>query len=198
MAKTQRQTTKASRATKAARNLPESFARMAALLGADVVTSELPPLLEVVRHASKPDLGPVAVSSDLAGCLPDLGSLDSRDPSHDGSPTWLTAVTRARIGIAATGSILITETREHDRLLPILARRHVALLPAGSILPTLADAASILRAVMAEGARYCTFVSGPSRTADIEKILTIGAHGPQELIIVVVEGWEPGNDRALS
>jgi L-lactate dehydrogenase complex protein LldG len=37
------------------------------------------------------------------------------------------------------------------------------------------------------GNRYITLMSGPSRTADIERMLTIGVHGPRELILVVVE-----------
>jgi L-lactate dehydrogenase complex protein LldG len=171
---------------------------MAVLLGAEVVTTDLASVASTVRKATSPQLGPIAVSSDLIGCLPDLGALDTRDPDNPSSPPWWTAVTRARIGVAATGSILVAEESESDRILSIAATRHVALLPAGSILPSLADAASVLRALMSSGVCYCTFVSGPSRTADIEKILTIGAHGPQQLVVVVVEGWEPGSDRTVS
>jgi L-lactate dehydrogenase complex protein LldG len=169
---------------------------MATLLGADVVSTDLASLADIVRQSAAPELGPIAISADLASYFPELAELDSRK-RDGGSASWWTAITRARIGIAATGSVLIAETSEDDRLLPMLARRHVVLLPAGSILPALADAASVLRALMSSGVRYSTFVSGPSRTADIEKILTIGAHGPQQLIVIVVDGWEPGSDRPV-
>jgi L-lactate dehydrogenase complex protein LldG len=174
-------------------NLTESFSRMAQLLGADVVTTELPKLTVTVRESLLPDAGPIAVSADLAAFLPEFKALDSR-----GDREWHTAITRARLGVAATGSVLVAEADESDRLLPILASRHIVLLPAESIVRSLADAVPTLRALLTGGTRFCTFVSGPSRTADIEKILTIGAHGPRQLLIVLVDGWYPRDARTIS
>jgi L-lactate dehydrogenase complex protein LldG len=64
----------------------------------------------------------------------------------------------------------------------------VVLLPASSLLVFLADAAPILsRWVDTGGHRYVTFASGPSRTSDIERVLTIGVHGPRGLMILALE-----------
>jgi L-lactate dehydrogenase complex protein LldG len=174
-------------------SLVETFARMAGLLGADVAATDLPNLASTVRESLLTEAGPIAISADLVAFLPELKALDSQGDSES-----RTAITRARLGVAATGSVLVAEADESDRLLPILASRHIVLLPAGSIVPSLADATPTLRALLNGGMRLCTFVSGPSRTADIEKILTIGAHGPRQLLIVLVEGWNPRDDRTVS
>src|SRR5579864_5532905 len=129
---------RAARTAQPSRGLPEAFARMAALLGADLINTDLASVTSIVRELASPELGPVAVSADLVACLPELAVIDSSGPGDNEPGTWWTAVTRARIGVAATGSVLVAEMREADRLLPILARRHVVLLPSGSILPTLA------------------------------------------------------------
>ena len=55
-------------------------------------------------------------------------------------------------------------------------------------LPSLDEAAPILRALaLAPGRSMVTLVTGPSRTADIEKILILGVHGPKRLVVLLVE-----------
>jgi L-lactate dehydrogenase complex protein LldG len=51
----------------------------------------------------------------------------------------------------------------------------------------LADMGSVLEKLRPEQINYISFITGPSRTADIERVLTIGVHGPERLIIVVVD-----------
>lgn len=96
---------------------------------------------------------------------------------------------RGLLGIAASGSILVSEPR-HDRLRIFLARRLILLLPAAGIVAGVRDAAPVLRGLAAAG-RFATFVTGPSRTSDIEQISIIGAHGPGDLAVFVVEDWRP-------
>ncbi len=70
----------------------------------------------------------------------------------------------------------------------MLAETHIAVLPASKIKPDSAALAKELNAVlMADTPAYYTFITGASRTADIERVLTIGVHGPQELHILIVE-----------
>ena len=49
---------------------------------------------------------------------------------------------------------------------------------------------SVLEQLRPEQINYISFITGPSRTADIERVLTIGVHGPERLIIVVVDEFE--------
>jgi hypothetical protein len=127
----------------------------------------------------------VGLSQELLSLLPILGGL-----ATDNEVWPATFITRALLGIMSTGSVVVAETRR-DRIMTFLAGRHVALLPASAIVPSLREAASFLRAWAREGKRYVTFISGPSRTSDIEQIPIIGAHGPGESVVVLVEGWEP-------
>jgi L-lactate dehydrogenase complex protein LldG len=170
--------------------LAAAFAERAAVLGTQVVSADLQGLQGVLREVIGGDALGVGVSSDLLRLLPELGEL-RRDEGD-----WpAVAITRARFGIAATGSVAIADDEHRDRLLALLCFRHVVLLPASSLLVFLADAAPILsRWVDTGGHRYVTFASGPSRTSDIERVLTIGVHGPRELVVVLVQGWELSDD----
>lgn len=129
------------------------------------------------------------MSGDLLARLPGLAELVR---PGDGWP--LTAVTRAQIGIAALGSITLSEVDRSDRLLHLLAGRHIALLPSSGLLPSLEAAVPVINGWITDGPRYVTLVGGPSRTSDIEKILTIGVHGPGELTIILVDDWRPDED----
>ena len=64
-------------------------------------------------------------------------------------------------------------------------------LGTGRILPDLA--AAVLHRIRPGQTGYLSFITGPSRTADIERVLTIGVHGPERLIIVFVDEFEGGN-----
>jgi len=88
-------------------------------------------------------------------------------------------VTNALCGLADTGSVL-----EADGALPasLLPEIHIAVLKSRNILPSLPDAMELVRDKSA-----AVFISGPSRTADIEMTLTIGVHGPKEIHVFVVE-----------
>ncbi|MCG8608751.1 lactate utilization protein [bacterium] len=90
-------------------------------------------------------------------------------------------------GIAFTGTVVEITTDDSHRLISSLPRIHIALLGASDILPNLTEAAMRLRKAYAEHSMNCniTFISGPSRTADIEMKLFLGVHGPQESHVIV-------------
>ncbi len=67
---------------------------------------------------------------------------------------------------------------------------HVALLKASAIHPSLSVALDALQP-QAEMPTNLLLVSGPSKTADIQQVLAYGAHGPKQLVIVVIEDREP-------
>ncbi len=95
----------------------------------------------------------------------------------------------ALLAVAETGSVLLGSNRAEDRLVGILALNHVVIVPAARLVRSLDDAASELRRLTARGnhqLRYVQFVTGPSRTADIERVLTIGVQGPQAMHLVVI------------
>lgn len=101
-------------------------------------------------------------------------------------PSAVTVVTRAIVGIARTGTVVVAERREEDRVAAFLARRHVVVLRTSDLVPDLPETSTVLRRCIAEGLPHITYATGPSRTSDIEKVLTIGVHGPGELLILLV------------
>lgn len=97
-------------------------------------------------------------------------------------------VSFAEAGIAATGSLLLDLPDPVDRGATALAPVHAVLLRADSIVPDLAALAPRMKELLGSGRGYLSLTTGPSRTADIERVLTIGVHGPKELHIILLEG----------
>ncbi len=86
--------------------------------------------------------------------------------------------------IANTGTLAQNATAVDQRLVSTLPIIHVALIASDRIV---ADLPSFLAKMSPKDNRYIAMITGPSRTADIERVLTIGVHGPERLIIVFVD-----------
>jgi L-lactate dehydrogenase complex protein LldG len=102
-----------------------------------------------------------------------------------------TALTLADWGIAATGSLVLNSSSEDLRLATMLAEVHIAVLPLSRLRPDSEALETDLVRLMASPPSYLAFVTGASRTADIERVLTIGVHGPQELHVLILKDQEP-------
>jgi L-lactate dehydrogenase complex protein LldG len=94
-------------------------------------------------------------------------------------------VTGALAGLADTGSLALLSGPGRGRLASLLPPVHVALLTVARLYPTMA-AFFAAHPDAARQASNLVFVSGPSRTADIEQTLTLGVHGPRELHVVLL------------
>lgn len=86
--------------------------------------------------------------------------------------------------LADTGSLVQNSTAVEQRLVSSLSTIHVALVPTAGILP---DMPALLSKVQPKDCAYLAMITGPSRTADIERVLTIGVHGPERLVIIFVD-----------
>jgi L-lactate dehydrogenase complex protein LldG len=85
----------------------------------------------------------------------------------------------ATAGVAETGSFLSAESTLPARLLGMLSDSVFVILEARDIVPGLVEMGAILSGSQAAGMRYLSLITGPSRTADIERVLTIGVQGPK-------------------
>ncbi|MDR2726182.1 MAG: lactate utilization protein [Candidatus Adiutrix sp.] len=95
----------------------------------------------------------------------------------------------ADFAVAASGTCAVPTTDEDVRLATMICESSVLLLRKSAIKPDLASIAPKLRELLNTGwPEYTSFITGPSRTADIERVLTIGVHGPLELHIILLEG----------
>jgi L-lactate dehydrogenase complex protein LldG len=95
-------------------------------------------------------------------------------------------LTRAEAGIAATGTLVQHCPGEDERLAGMISEVHIALLPVSAIVADSHALASRLRERMAVGSDSTAFITGPSRTADIERVLTLGVHGPLEVHAILL------------
>jgi len=94
----------------------------------------------------------------------------------------------ADFAVAASGTCAVPTTDEEVRLATMICESSVLLLRKSTIKPNLASIAQELREMQNTGEPgYTTFITGPSRTADIERVLTIGVHGPLELHVILLE-----------
>lgn len=95
------------------------------------------------------------------------------------------AVVDAPLGIAETGSVVLVEPDPVERRLSLFARTLVVVLREPGLVPDL-DAAFQWIGRASAGGNYVTAITGPSRTADIERSLTIGVQGPGRLIVAII------------
>jgi L-lactate dehydrogenase complex protein LldG len=90
-------------------------------------------------------------------------------------------------GIAETGTLMLPSSRERPVTLNLLADTEIAVLRASAIVGAYEEAWDKLRAEIGRMPRNVMLITGPSRSADIEQTLELGAHGPRRLHIVLVE-----------
>jgi L-lactate dehydrogenase complex protein LldG len=95
--------------------------------------------------------------------------------------------TVADYGIAETGTLVFDSSSEESRIATMISEVHVAVIPKSRIRATGEDLYAELRAYMGLKPNYLAFVTGASRTADIERVLALGVHGPLELHILILE-----------
>jgi L-lactate dehydrogenase complex protein LldG len=93
-------------------------------------------------------------------------------------------ISTAQAAIAETGTLVLDSAHERHRLVSLVPPVHIAIVNASRICETPAEALTLLHGAR-EISPAVTFITGPSRTADIELTLAIGVHGPQELYVII-------------
>lgn len=96
-------------------------------------------------------------------------------------------VSIADFGIAETGTLVLNCPREDVRLASMICDYHICIVNAKNMYPDSFAAEKQLAKFTHATPNYAAFITGPSRTADIERVLTIGVHGPLELHILILE-----------
>jgi L-lactate dehydrogenase complex protein LldG len=108
-------------------------------------------------------------------------------PTRGGDPVSLTP---ALAGVAETGTLALISGPTTPTTLNLLADVHIVLLEAGRVVGGYEDVWRLLREVQGKERmpRTVNFITGPSRSADIEQTLQMGAHGPRRLHIILLDG----------
>lgn len=95
-------------------------------------------------------------------------------------------ITSAQWGIAETGTLVLETKSERHRLVSLVPAMHIAILAGARIFGTMPETLEVV-STAGELSRTVTFITGPSRTSDIELTLAIGVHGPARLHVIVIE-----------
>jgi len=98
----------------------------------------------------------------------------------------LVGITGAFCAIAETGTLMTVSGRDTPPVVSLLVETHIAIVRVSRIVPCMEEAWGLLRAEYGMMPRAVNFISGPSRTADIEQTLVLGAHGPYRVHVVLV------------
>jgi L-lactate dehydrogenase complex protein LldG len=99
------------------------------------------------------------------------------------------AITYCKFAVARTGSLIITSDTASGRALPVYCPIHICVVYTKQVVFDIADA--LLAAEQEYGTNLPSMINiatGPSRTADIEKTLVVGVHGPKEVYVMLLDG----------
>ncbi len=179
------------RASGSPADLLARFCEMARFAGADVLRVSAPAAVPAAVSGilSREQLGGRLVLSPEAwlAALPWRDSLRLLVRRGAPAPEDRVSVTGVVAAVAETGTLLVRSGADIPNALHLLPEIHIAVVPPGAIVGSYEDALERL-ATLGDRPRAATFITGPSRTADIEKTPQIGVHGPRRLHIVVIDG----------
>ena len=173
------------------------FSERAGALGVDVVgcvTSDAAGAA-IRRFAAELDVSRLVIPEQAISETPDLvsairaaGVMCVVEPDPAVIQHEAFGLSLGRLAVAETGSVLLAEPSLGDRAIGMLVTTQVMVCRTADLVPTLDEAAPVLLAVARQpGGAYATLVTGPSRTADIERVLTVGVQGPARVIVVFVD-----------
>jgi len=167
-------------------NLVEHFKERAVKLSSDVLVAnermEVPALL--ARYLNERELPMSGICWPSLSNLPwSAAGLDMQSrPAKDQD---LVGVTGAFCAIAETGTLMLLSGPETPASTSLLPETHVAVVDPRRIVATMEDAWDLMRKECKQPPRAVNFISGPSRTADIEQTVTLGAHGPYRVLLIL-------------
>lgn len=110
-------------------------------------------------------------------------SIDTRGAIDDD----LVGITGCFCAIAETGTLMLCSSPATPATVSLLPETHIALVPASRIVASMEEGFALARAELGTLPRAVNFVSGPSRTGDIEQTIVLGAHGPYRVHLVLIE-----------
>jgi L-lactate dehydrogenase complex protein LldG len=127
----------------------------------------------------------LSAETEAQGCRAALEALGVAVDDYDRAATAADAdlgVTSAVAAVAATGSVVVSSSAAQGRGVSLLPRVHLCVVPADRLVATPAD---VLRDRNDPPPSNLVFITGPSRTGDIEQVMTLGVHGPTAVHVIV-------------
>lgn len=176
------------RTAMSAAELADLFVKNLGSLGGhcSIAANETEAAEQIARVIEKLGAGRIAISNSEL-----IGRLIERDAAveivENASAEYLfdcdLGITSAQWAIAETGTLVLESDRESHRLTSLVPPVHLCVINAADIRETLGE---ILELTQGNLSRTMTFITGASRTSDIELTLAVGVHGPKELHVIVI------------
>ena len=139
---------------------------------------------EVARYVAANTLAPRCVGwHEFAGL--DWAGAGIRFDDRPASGDDLIGLTGSFCGIGETGTLLLLGAPATPKATALLPETHICVVKKSRIVATMEESFAMMRNEIGEPPRATFFVSGPSRTADIEQTLVIGAHGPYRVHVIL-------------
>lgn len=169
-------------------------------MGMEVVETDLGERMVQLTHTHPSHLIAPAIhltkedAADVFGTEPDVRAIQrhARESLRQKFIEASVGISGANMAIAETGTIVLVTNEGNADLTTTLPPVHIALFGMDKLVATLDDAVAMLRMLPRSGtgqimSSYVNWITGPSRSADIEQSLTIGVHGPSELHCVILD-----------
>lgn len=171
-----------------AENKADAFRENLKAIGGNcVVVADLNSAADEVRRILKEKSPETTAISDSPLAIA-VASMIERDFVQKASSDELfecgAGITSAQYGIAETGTLVIESGAEFNRLASLIPPVHICLIGASKLRSNLGEVLGVLDT---DANRSVTFITGQSRTSDIELTLALGVHGPKELNVIVIE-----------
>lgn len=97
----------------------------------------------------------------------------------------LVGITGCFCAIAETGTLMLCGSPDTPATVSLLPETHIAIVPAGRIVAGMEEGFALARTELGQLPRAVNFISGPSRTGDIEQTIVLGAHGPYRVHLIL-------------
>ena len=169
-------------------------------LGMEVVETDLGERMVQLTHTHPSHLIAPAIhltkedAAEVFGTAPDVHAIQrhARESLRGKFMQATVGISGANLAIAETGTIVIVSNEGNVDLTTTLPPVHIALFGMDKVVATMEDAVAVLRMLPRSGTgqlitNYVNWITGPSRSADIEQSLTIGVHGPREMHCVILD-----------
>lgn len=162
-------------------NLKEQFRKTLISIGGSV--SEVADWKDVIHHIRSMFPETSLIINTIAELTPEFGTANNHADPHDFSTVNLT-ILKGEFGVAENGAIWLTDANMGDRALPYITEHLALIIHKNDIVPTLHEA---YKRIGSSSYGLGTFLAGPSKTADIEQSLVLGAHGSKSLVVFLID-----------
>ncbi|RYY32918.1 MAG: lactate utilization protein B/C [Sphingobacteriaceae bacterium] len=160
----------------------EKFSEILNMIGGGVYyVDDYQEILSILKD-NYPDQGRIYSPIPNVKAITDCVALDGESGHQFDDVEW--AIIKGHFGVAENGAVWVTGDLMEFRALPFICQRLAIIIQQNGILPTMHDA---YRHIGDSVYSYGAFIAGPSKTADIEQSLVLGAHGPKGMAVFIMK-----------